>query len=215
MGRPKAFDRDQAVETAMNEIWRQGYEASSVNALADKMGITRSSLYNAFGSREALFKEALARYVANAPDARLDDVKAGDSVTRAVVEAFAELCRVRAADAEARGCMAINCVTELVGVNDPLSELLGNAVKSGIKRFEKLLRQAIRQGELADGGKVKQRALALQNLIIGLNTLSKVVRDESELWSVAEHTLVGLGFDVKSVPIGASASARLATEKNQ
>ena len=51
MARPSKFDRKEAVELAMNEIWRDGYEANSVKALSEKLGITRSSFYNAFSSR--------------------------------------------------------------------------------------------------------------------------------------------------------------------
>ena len=60
MARPSKFDRQTAVELVMNDIWRSGFEANSVKAISEKLGITRSSFYNAFGSREALFLEALS-----------------------------------------------------------------------------------------------------------------------------------------------------------
>ena len=64
MGRPTSFNRDEAIETVMQEMWRNGYEANTVKALSERLGITRSSYYNAFGSREALFKLALEKYFA-------------------------------------------------------------------------------------------------------------------------------------------------------
>lgn len=194
MGRPRKFDRQAAVEAAMNEIWKNGLEASSAKALSERLGITRSSFYNAFGSREALFKEALDLYVSKAPDSVLADVRADASVLAVLTCLFREVCRVRAADPEARGCMAINCVAELVGVDATLGPVMEDAVRHSLARFERLLRQAAANGEILDSGDLTWKALALQNLLIGLNVMSKVVRSEEELWAGAELTLKGLGL---------------------
>ena len=58
-GRPRAFDRDQALETALELFWRQGYEGTSVADLTAALGIKPPSLYAAFGSKEGLYLEAL------------------------------------------------------------------------------------------------------------------------------------------------------------
>jgi AcrR family transcriptional regulator len=63
IGRPRAFDRDEALEAAMVLFWRKGFAAASMNDLCDAMGLRSPSLYAAFGSKEALFREALERYV--------------------------------------------------------------------------------------------------------------------------------------------------------
>jgi len=81
MPRPAKFDRQEALDVVMNEIWRSGYEACSAKAISEKLGITRSSFYNAFGSREALFKEALDAYIVSAPDRMLAMPREGESVT--------------------------------------------------------------------------------------------------------------------------------------
>lgn len=194
MGRPRAFDRDQAVDVAMNTIWQHGYAASSVNALAERMGITRSSFYHTFGDREALFREALARYLAAAPDRGFADIADGAPVVPAIRETFREICRVRAADPDARGCLLLNCLSELSGSDSELADVLAARVHAGIAHLEGLLQRAAAQGEIADAVDMHAKALALQNLVIGLNAMSKVLRDESELWSIAGQTLDGLGL---------------------
>ncbi|HHL20983.1 MAG TPA: TetR/AcrR family transcriptional regulator, partial [Aliiroseovarius sp.] len=68
MGRPSKFDREAAIDKVMQEVWRNGFERASVKALSERLGITRSSFYNAFDSREALFEKVLARYFAQSPD---------------------------------------------------------------------------------------------------------------------------------------------------
>jgi TetR/AcrR family transcriptional repressor of nem operon len=194
MGRPKAFDRDQAIEATMHEIWRNGYSGSSVNSLADTLGITRSSFYNAFGDRESLFKEILGRYVAEAPDSALNDIKPGDPVIPAILDMFERVCEVRASDPEGRGCMLVNCLAELASAHDELGPLLENAVKAGTKRFHRLLKQAARQGEIPDRGDLHEIALALQNCLAGINLISKVVRRKKDLRAIAKQTLSGLGL---------------------
>ncbi len=61
-GRPRAFDREEALKTAMLLFWRHGYDGVPVAQLATAMGIAPASLYVAFGSKEALYREAVKKY---------------------------------------------------------------------------------------------------------------------------------------------------------
>ncbi len=193
MGRPAEFDRDQAVEIVMNDIWLNGFEACSIKAISEKLGITRSSFYNAFGSREALFEEALELYFSRTPDRVLAQVESNIRIVPMLTKMFKDVCRTRAADPQARGCMAVNCVAELVGVNEALGPMLERAVLGSLERLEHLLRRAAANGEIEDRGDLREKALALQNLLIGLNVMCKVVRSEKDLWRATRQTLKGLG----------------------
>ena len=62
LGRPRGFDVDEALERAVLVFWAQGYEGASLDALTGAMGITRTSMYRAFGNKEDLFHKALERY---------------------------------------------------------------------------------------------------------------------------------------------------------
>ncbi|MEU6394746.1 TetR/AcrR family transcriptional regulator [Streptomyces sp. NPDC046939] len=62
LGRPRGFDADEALERAMVVFWEQGYEGASLTDLTHAMGITRKSMYAAFGNKEELFRKALERY---------------------------------------------------------------------------------------------------------------------------------------------------------
>lgn len=64
MGRPRAFDKDQALDQALHVFWEKGYEGTLIADLTAAMGINPPSLYAAFGNKEALFRKALERYEA-------------------------------------------------------------------------------------------------------------------------------------------------------
>jgi AcrR family transcriptional regulator len=62
IGRPRGFDTDATLERAMLVFWEQGYEGASLADLTSAMGITKTSMYAAFGNKEDLFRKALERY---------------------------------------------------------------------------------------------------------------------------------------------------------
>jgi AcrR family transcriptional regulator len=61
-GRPREFDVDDALTAALRVFWSKGYEGASMTDLTEAMGVTRPSLYAAFGNKEALFRKALDLY---------------------------------------------------------------------------------------------------------------------------------------------------------
>src|SRR4051812_11401339 len=61
-GRPREFDVDEALAAALRVFWTKGYDGASLTDLTDAMGVTRPSLYAAFGNKEALFRKALDLY---------------------------------------------------------------------------------------------------------------------------------------------------------
>jgi len=86
VGRPRAFDVDQALDQALKVFWRKGYEGASLPDLTRAMGINRPSLYAAFGNKEALFRKALDRYD-DGPAAYVREALE-EPTARAVVEAL-------------------------------------------------------------------------------------------------------------------------------
>jgi len=192
MARPSKFNREEAVTFAMNEIWREGYEANSVKALSEKLGITRSSFYNAFGSRQALFCEALALYSSQTPDRALREATPDMSIKKLLTGTLRTICKSRSKDPEARGCLAVNGVAELCNINNELGPMLEQAILGSAERIEELLQWGVANGEIKVEVDTHALALSLQNLIVGLNVMSKIVRKEADLWKVAKTTLEGL-----------------------
>lgn len=192
-GRPVGFARDEAIAAAMNLFWKKGYLGVSVSDLAESMAIQRSSFYNTFGSRDAVFREALRHYAEISPDAALDRVQPGEPVLPVLASVFREICRVRAQDKQGRACLVCNSVAELVGVEAEVGSVVARSVERRVKRLAALLKQAVKQKELTGKIDVDGAAHALTAFLIGLNTISKVQRDEESLWAMCVSFLRGIG----------------------
>lgn len=194
MGRKRKFDRQESVRWVMDEMWRVGYDTCSVKYISDHLGITRSSFYHAFGSREELFSEVLELYCSESPDLQFNEYEQVESPLKLVTGVFKIICKVRAYDELHKGCLVVNSIAELVGNQRPEGKEVEEGVKNSISRFEKLLTRSVEIGELSHETDIAALALSLQNLMVGLNALCKVVDDEVRLWQMASMTLKGLGL---------------------
>lgn len=106
-GRPRKFDKELALDTAMKIFMQKGYEATSITDITDALGINRPSVYAAFGNKEALFAQALGRYI-QGPIAYLGEVlseKTSRDVVRELLMKSVELI-VSSAE-QPRGCLAV------------------------------------------------------------------------------------------------------------
>lgn len=105
-GRPRAFDRDAALDSAQALFHAHGYDGVGVAALAEAMGVNPPSLYAAFGSKAALFDEVLDRYADRSPLA--DQLKApGVAPAQALTGMLRLAAHLYAADPQAAGCMVL------------------------------------------------------------------------------------------------------------
>ncbi|WP_182086459.1 TetR/AcrR family transcriptional regulator [Aureimonas sp. ME7] len=106
VGRPREFDADVALDSAMELFWRQGYEGTSLSDLTEAMGIAKPSLYAVFGNKEELFRKALDRYAAKRPDAACDALKEPTS-RRAVERMLLAFAGVDAEGDTPKGCLMV------------------------------------------------------------------------------------------------------------
>jgi AcrR family transcriptional regulator len=157
-GRPRSFDREVALERAMQLFWRQGYEATSIHDLTTAMDINPPSLYAAFGDKERLFMEALERYtcgsVGNMSRILDEEPTARGAISRLLEEIASELTR----SCHPPGCMMVKTATYCPTVSRQLQAALMHRRKATRTEIKGRIERGIRHGEL--GRDINPEALA-------------------------------------------------------
>lgn len=148
-GRPRAFDRDQALNLALELFWRHGFEGTSTAQLTAAMGISPPSLYAAFGSKEALFREAVAAY-GQRYGGFLNDTMAAAGPARAAVEQMLVRAARQFANAEhPLGCMVAGGELQASPANASLAAEISALRQAAQQAIRSRLEGARKAGELA------------------------------------------------------------------
>lgn len=191
-GRPLEFDPDIALGLATDVFWRQGYENTSVQDLLLAMDLSKSSLYQTFGSKQELFERCLDRYgdtMVASLRKLLGQSASGLDFIRAFLETVIEEAR---GVCEARGCLVLNTASEFAR-RDPR---ISRAVSQNLDRFHALMREAVlraqREGGIAADRDATMLAGFLINSMSGLKTLSKAGVGEARLRGIIDLTLKAL-----------------------
>lgn len=188
-GRPRSFDRDAALTRAMEVFWAQGYEGASISDLTSAMGIASPSLYAAFGSKEALFREAVDLYgavegpeiwnaVEQAPTAR----EAAQGFLTATAEAFSR-------PGKPRGCMVVLSQLNATEASASVCNALRDRRLAGQCALESRFRQAVESGELPE--QVDPIALAAFFVTVqqGMSVQARDGASEDALLKIARNAM--------------------------
>lgn len=144
MARPKAFDRDQALDAAIGVFRRHGFEGSSAEMLVSAMGIGRQSLYDTFGDKWRLYCEAVRRYAEAEGLAHRAALQTGP---RAVDGLRAMVARVVAEAAQP--CLGVNSICEFGRTRPDLSEIHAAADRGLRAAMVARVREAQAAGDVA------------------------------------------------------------------
>lgn len=131
VGRPKKFNREDAVNSAMNVFWNKGYDGASMKNLTEAMGINSPSLYAEFGDKHGLYLETIDRYANDDACAPLVALETEVDIKKAV-RAFFEAVITYATHHEsgATGCFLVSCVSTSSGNISGTQELLRKAIET-------------------------------------------------------------------------------------
>jgi len=193
-GRPRSFDRETALLAATRLFRERGYDGATLAELQHAMGgISPPSLYAAFGSKEELFKEAVAGYMeSTAQDGRCalesTALSTRDAIEQVLRAAVAQSTRV----GEPRGCMlvlgALNCTPE---------DTEGRAVSEHLHRLRVAsyggiadrIRRGIQQGDVPPGTDVEGLTAFVTALVSGVSVLARDGATRAALNAAVAHAM--------------------------
>ena len=148
-GRPRSFDRDQALQQAMEVFWAKGFEGASLMDLTDAMGISPPSLYAAFGDKEQLFLEAVERYQKRNGEScpYCSEPTARSAVEKLLLYMAEELT----SRDHPRGCMMMMAAATTAGSSEKLQAALTAKRMAGRLRLKQRIEQGIKDGDVPAG----------------------------------------------------------------
>lgn len=146
VGRPREFDVEEVLESAMQAFWAKGYEATSLADLMRATGLHKGSIYQAFGDKHSLFLQSLNRYLEemrkqerevlrNAPTP-LDGLRTGAHQILGMADSDKDF---------PRGCLAVNALVELAPHDDEVKKIMGDHMQ----RMRNILIEAFENAQAA------------------------------------------------------------------
>lgn len=189
-GRPRKFDKAQALDTALKLFWAHGYEGTSVALLAEKIGVNVPSLYAAFGNKEALFLASVERYGQLSGDIYHTSFKhkTAREVARAILEGEVELvCRQGCPD----GCLMVQGALVTSPESEKIRSMMAHMRRTAEKWMEERFIQAQNDGDLSKEADPAALACYIMALSSGIAVQAKSGATKEELMAVVDVAMQG------------------------
>ena len=188
MARPREFDEATALEAAMNCFWAQGYELTSVRDLAEQMGITGASLYNAFGDKRSLYRQALRHYLEQTVRdrvARLERLRPFPAIRTF----FDEIVERSVKDRQHRGCMLVNSALELAPYDPEFQKIVAEEMIFIEAFFRRSIEAGQKDGTILAIRPAAELAKLLLSVLLGIRVLARTRPQRGVLEDAAKGVL--------------------------
>lgn len=199
MGRPRTFDRDEAIRQAMYLFWQYGYESTSLALLKANLanGITAPSFYAAFGSKEALFEEVVACYMSTY--GQVNDCLWDDTLQpcAAIELALRRSAKMQTEAGHPSGCLIALSVNTCSPAHEHIQAMLAAQRARTREGFLHCVMRAKEAGELAASSDARALALHLHSFEIGLSTQARDGASGEELDAAVSSAM--LTWDANAV----------------
>lgn len=209
MGRPRNFDRDQAVDQALQLFWQHGYDATSLAQLKAGLGggISAPSFYAAFGSKEALFDECVQRYLATY--AQVTECLWDDSLPprQAIETALRQSTRMQCEDGHPKGCMvALGVMSAPSPENARVADGLTQSRLRTRAGIVACVERAVRLGQLPQHTQPAVMASVFDSFLQGVSLLARDGVPQATLDAAISQLL--LVWDISASTVAPSAHTR-------
>jgi len=202
-GRPREFDLDRTLDRAVRVFWRQGYEGTAIADLTEALGINRPSLYAAFGNKESLFRQVLARY--SEQRAGYLPVALAEPTARAVVEHLLRgAAEATTGRGEPRGCLGVQGALATGPNSDPIRRTLTSWRRSGEAAIRARLSKARDEGDLPTEADPATLARFVCAVMYGMSVQAAGGATRTQLHRVVELTMSSWNTLIAGEPTDAS-----------
>ena len=188
MGRPREFDPDKALDRALHVFWRSGYAGASMADLTEAMGITKPSLYAAFGNKEELFRKALDRYV-DGPGGYVQIALAKPTAREVVEHLLFEAADAVTDPNNPPGCLAVQGALSCGDAAESVKQELMTRRANGEQDLRQRFKRAIAEGDLPKQSDAADLARYISAILQGVAVQAAGGASREQLRKIAQLTL--------------------------
>ncbi|MEO1176405.1 MAG: TetR/AcrR family transcriptional regulator [Pseudomonadota bacterium] len=172
-GRPRTFDEDEVLDKVIDVFWELGYDASDTETLSKRTGLTKPSLYNAFGPKEDLFVAAINRYRQTRSKASFDALSNAASPADGIGDYFTNLAQNVAAPDRPKGCLILSIAMPLMDRLPKVATVLESVPKENLARMAAYFSEQMEQGNLPRGFDTMAAISLIQDLSAAMITQAR------------------------------------------
>ncbi|MDB4946377.1 MAG: ycfQ2 [Labilithrix sp.] len=187
MGRPRTFDKADALMRFRDEFWERGYAATSLDDLMKATGLGKGSLYLAFGDKHQLFLEVLDGYIERGI-AGVRKALAGDAPAIERLRAFFR----SGPKAGGRGCLLMKSTMELASSDPQVEERARGNYRAMESALADVVREAVAEGDLSEDTDAERLARLLVAVGQGMLFLARTGLTDAELDAIGEDATTRL-----------------------
>jgi AcrR family transcriptional regulator len=192
-GRPRCFDLEQALDHSMMLFWQKGFRETSLDEIAQAIGVKKPSLYAAFGDKEALFRRVMERYSQKFGQPEVLALRDHDDIYHALDAFFDRGIAYASGKRTPRGCLLATTFAECALLPMPLALKVKALIRQGDQVMAQRLEKAVRCGQLPPGFDVKGSAKFLMSVMHALALRARAGETKANLLSLKRAALRCLG----------------------
>ncbi len=193
MARPVEFNEHKVLTKAMEQFWKEGYEASSVQKLLDCTKINRGTLYNSFGDKSTFFKSCIDQYnkivdKQIAASLRNEKLTGWDAIDAYFDETVLKLSNKH----RSMGCILVNSLCESINYNRDMKKIVRASLATIRKALVAKLKEAHKKAKLKKGVSVEFAAEILMNTLHGVRVNARDGKNARQLRDLIKFSVVSL-----------------------
>lgn len=195
MARPREFDENKVLALAVEQFWERGYEATSIRDLAQAMGLTTASVYNAFGDKRAVYRRALDFYVEWSFVDRVGRFET-KSPREAIDAFFCEIIERSLSDIKRKGCMLVNSALEVAPHDAEFQRVVADVLVQVEGFFLRCVLRGQEDGSISDRQPANNLARILLGSLLAIRVLARTRPDKELLEGLIQPVFALLEPDV-------------------
>jgi len=189
MARVKEFDEKEVLGKALEIFWSKGYNGTSMQDLIDGLGISRSSLYDTYGDKRALFLSVLDHYRQTQSEAMISMIEESTDIRQTLRDMLYQTLLLCPADKAKYGCFMVNTTIELAPHDEEINEMIARNQKDVEQAIYKAIQKGQQKGQVTKQHSAKTLAKFILNTLTGLRVNVKSHTDKKAITEIIEVAL--------------------------